>query len=1111
MAAHSSAPNTTRLPFRVTRDGRLLQSGPLNADTQFQYAFSVVAVDGGGLRTTDPVAVTIIVEERNNFAPTFVDSPYTVVVPDSTEVDGVVAKVTVTDEDDGPSGDWRCSFVEQNELFSINSDTCAVRLRESLAGKGLEGTEVVLMLKATDRGLPQRSSFTTLTITITPTVVRTFELRPNETSLTFTEEGGTIQLLEAFNLSEGSEEVTNYTASVTLLPGSDSFVPEQFNKLCQKDGNLVDLVHCLPSSINLLSSVQATAPVNLSTRAVASVAILTGRSKSFVLSTWMMTSFSSGSQVLVAAYASSSAQNDPVFVIQLHSTNVSLIFTFGSGRNTTFYLELPSTVRISDGSWHHILLALSSNQVYLFVDGNKTSNVTVDLEEVAIPAQTYLYLGTTKYNDISPFSGLIWNTIVKFNFDVTNVYPLLSCVLSCGETLSLKTSFLSRTEVSLSPYRLRFSTSLFSEFTSLLRLLSYDNVALEPSTHDKAVDIVVSDGQLVSNATISIVTQLSNDHTATLHLNLDRIVYYYVGANSKPHTAVLASKLQFGDGDTTQTDYRLNIGLVPPNQRTCDRLDYSVKVKLDECGQSSQTRSVYNLLPISQWGLASLQGVQLFFNSLLGYNFRGAGVLTPDMSIYRDIVLNPTRFSFLSWVQYSRPGTIVYIRNETQSFLFHIKANSTMLSVTYSTSIRPSLTLSWKWKPVNRLVHVAVIVEDQKMKVCFNGIKCSLRELSFIGTAATSFSGLEAYVGAAPTQVVGRYENSFSGTLHSMALVSDYPISVDVLGCVIACAERVTVSMSGSILGQQLGPASTVNSTGYYALNGSLQVAKDLRQNAVQNVLRHVAYINSHPYPLPGVRLVSFTVYDGSVKVVGSDTARVVVLYHGYRTLNLLRFGRQTVTSSALQSAAGTKVFGSVGITSDSRRNTIDSMLIELSSTPAQSLSCYRYIGSAFQSCPPLFQLDSRFLQGTNLQAYSTPRKLLISGLSNTTHYQRLLHEVAIKARNIAELVTHSNTINIRVYISDMNGIASSSRTMTLRVSSSRSSGRRKREISVLSTETLKSIDRSSRSMKREPIRPHLIDVDSPRIIPVLILGALVALTFFVLFAFLALICRRTF
>ena len=1103
----SSSPNASQLPFRVTRDGRLLQSGPLNADIQFQYAFSIVAVDGGGLRTTDPIAVTIIVEERNNFAPVFVDAPYSVMVLDSTEVDTVIFEISVTDADvEGPSGDWRCSFIEQSELFSIDSVTCSVYLRESLVGKDLEGTETVLTLKATDRGLPPMSSFTTLTITITPTVVHTFDLQPNVTSLTFIEEGQAIQLLEAFELSEGSEEVSKYTASITLSPGSVHFSPEQFNQLCLKDGNLVNLAHCLENSINLLSSVQTSVLVDLSTQAVAPTAVLTGRAKSFVFSVWIKTSFSTGSRVLLAAYASSSAQNDPVFIIELQSSSISLIFTVGSNRRVTFSLELPRAMNISDGSWHHVLVALSSDQAYLFINGSKINDTTVDLQSVTVPATAYIYLGTTKYNDIPPFSGLVWNTILKFNFDVTNVYPLLSCVLSCGETLSIKTSFLSNTAVSLSPYTLEFSTSVFSEFTSLLQLLSYDNVALEPSTQNREVGIIVSDGQLESNTTITISTQLSNDHTATLRLNLDRIVYYYVGANSKPHTAVLASKLQFTDGDTTQTDYKMNIGLVPPNQRTCDRLDYSVKVKLDECGQTNQTRSVYNLLPISQWGLASLQGVQLFFNSLLGYNFRGAGVLTPDMSIYRDIELTPARFSFLCWVQYSGPGTIVYLRNETQNFLFHVKTNSTMLSLTYSTSIRPSLTLTWKWQPMNELIHVAVVVEDQRIKVCFNGIECSTRELTFISTTSNSFSGLEAYVGAAPTQVVGRYESSFSGTLHGMAVVSDYAVPVDVLSCVVACAEQVTVTMAGSTLGQQLGPATGVNSTGFYALNGSLQVTKDLRQNAVQNVLRHVAYINSHPYPLPGVRLVSFTVHDSSVKVVGSDTARVVVLYHGYRSLNLLRFGRRTVTSSALEAAAGTKVFGSVGITSDSRRNTIDSMLIELSSTPAQSLSCYRSLASTLQNCPPLFQLDAQPLRGTNLQAYFTPRKLLICGLSNITHYQRLLHEVAIKARDTSELVTYSSTMNIRVYISDMNGIAANSKTMTLQVLSSGSSGRRKREVPALPTETLKLVDHS-RGMKDEPVRHPVID--SPRYIPLLSMGALILFFLLVLFVTLTLFYRR--
>jgi hypothetical protein len=95
--------------------------------------------------------------------------------------------------------------------------------------------------------------------------------------------------------------------------------------------------------------------------------------------------------------------------------------------------------------------------------------------------------------------------------------------------------------------------------------------------------------------------------------------------------------------------------------------------------------------------------------------------------------------------------------------------------------------------------------------------------------------------------------------------------------------------------------------------------------------------------------------------------------------------------------------------------------------------------------------------------------------------------------------------MNIRVYISDMNGIASSSKTMTLQVQSSGSSGRRKRAVPVLPTETLKLVDHS-RGMKDEPVRHPVID--SPRYIPVLSMGALILFFLLVLFVTLALVYR---
>ena len=282
-------------------------------------------------------------------------------------------------------------------------------------------------------------------------------------------------------------------------------------------------------------------------------------------------------------------------------------------------------------------------------------------------------------------------------------------------------------------------------------------------------------------------------------------------------------------------------------------------MKLIQCNKTAQF-DAYNLLPISQWGLATLQSVQLFYSSLLGYYFYGTGVLLPDMTIYDYIMFNPTKFSLLFWIQYDRPGTIAYIINESEGFLFQLRVNNTGLNVTYSTSIRPSQSLTWSWTPTEDWMHVAVILENQHIRVCIDGIVCSTQALTFISTPAPSFAGLKAYIGAVPGQNALSYQDRYTGALNSMGLISNHAVSIDTLNCIIACSERIVIDMPNTLIGGPLSALNSVNSTGVISANGSLQVAGEFRQNEVQEILRHVAYINSHPYPLPGVRLTSYTV-----------------------------------------------------------------------------------------------------------------------------------------------------------------------------------------------------------------------------------------------------------
>ena len=65
----SSLNASVDIPFSVTSSGELMQTGNLNVASVTQYAFGIVAEDGGGGVTHDPIAITVQVEESNDFAP----------------------------------------------------------------------------------------------------------------------------------------------------------------------------------------------------------------------------------------------------------------------------------------------------------------------------------------------------------------------------------------------------------------------------------------------------------------------------------------------------------------------------------------------------------------------------------------------------------------------------------------------------------------------------------------------------------------------------------------------------------------------------------------------------------------------------------------------------------------------------------------------------------------------------------------------------------------------------------------------------------------------------------------------------------------------------------
>ena len=675
-----------------------------------------------------------------------------------------------------------------------------------------------------------------------------------------------------------------------------------------------------------------------------------------------------------------------------------------------------------------MFVVIAPSSIHLYVDGG--SPVSLSSTTLSILNQLHFYIGRLKFgDDPEPFVGSMLGPSVSFSEPILeNIPGYLFCTINCGESLFTR-KVDKRISVSASSNKLLLTTWSFESLTSSLSGLSYNNTASEPTTHNREIAVFISDGRYETNITLTIQILLVNEHNASMDLKTQSSgnVFFYVEPSLGPYPTRTTPNAVFDDEDTSQTEYALRVDVIPPPRRLCDRVDYAVKVKLEVCGSSPPL--VMNLLPDHQWGLGTVIGVQSSYDYFIGYQYYGSGVFISDMTIYQNSMMDALHFTFITWFKQDGMGTIVHIVDKIKPFLFWLRVNGTMLESVHSFHIDQRESIQWNWKQSDEWVHLALIVSGSEMKLCINAYDCQIKTLQNVTMQHLLVNNLDTHVGAVPDN--GAYTDNFDGTLSGVALIPNYTMPISTLNCLISCAEYIVISNFESSTGNELTYLTRTTKTGILSLNGSLFVQKAVRQDQVQDFLQNVAYINTHPYPLPGERQVMYSVKDGisETEILGSSS--LVVLYHGYRNLQLLRILRVTITASQLM--YGVRPFESTGITTDARRDKMDSLMIELTSRPQHSSSCL--LNNPIQSdCPYLIYLNPTLLHNSTLHIIKKSNKIVVCGLSTVNHYQTLLREVTVQWANPDALVTSRSEFKLRVYISDMNGVSSTTKTLTVQV-----------------------------------------------------------------------------
>ncbi|XP_076546955.1 cadherin 89D isoform X2 [Osmia lignaria lignaria] len=127
--------------------------------------------DGGDSLVTSHLSVTVYVEDINDHAPQFVDAPYHVTVDELTPVGVTIFRgihAIDGDKPNTPNSDIHYAIVKGNEQgkFSLESGHRTALILRKPVDYDNGDREFTLVIAATDRGVPARSTNTTVKITI---------------------------------------------------------------------------------------------------------------------------------------------------------------------------------------------------------------------------------------------------------------------------------------------------------------------------------------------------------------------------------------------------------------------------------------------------------------------------------------------------------------------------------------------------------------------------------------------------------------------------------------------------------------------------------------------------------------------------------------------------------------------------------------------------------------------------------------------------------------------------------------------------------------------------------------------------------------------------------
>ena len=515
------------LPFVIdSKTGIIKLSQIVDYEDIKQYIFNVLATDSGSFPTQSSVAVTVNIQDINDNVPVFVNTPYIAAVSETASIGTSILTVQAVDADYGSNSEITYSLVG-TDLFTINTTSGQISV---LAPLDHEATRYnVFTVIAHDGGHISLSSEATVNIS-------------------FVNENDNPPIFSHSIYSFSFPENTQFEFSVYASDLDNNILSYSIINACSDNTFTIDTLN---------GRIFTTKELDRETTPICNLTV-------------EVTDGQFSDVTIVSIAVKDENDNTPTFTQDLYEATISEISPPGTFVHQVIANDLDAgangtvTYEIVGGNLGGAF-AISPSQgvvnVTLSLDYDTVNkfNLTIvakDGGQPSLTSSTHLVITLTDHNDVSPALFLAQNQIMyteqsgivtiasniqvidpdtsplqqatiifsvngcQGNFDnIPKTCPNdLVCYWLCGEALILNQTLLSSIQVShyIGEHEIHVNLTgeaLTTKYQSILSSLAYTNIADEPSTDFRVIEIAVNDGVHYSNVlAINITIIFVDDH-----------------------------------------------------------------------------------------------------------------------------------------------------------------------------------------------------------------------------------------------------------------------------------------------------------------------------------------------------------------------------------------------------------------------------------------------------------------------------------------------------------------------------------------------------------------------------------------------------------------------